>query len=378
MYTVTDTGVLKTVESWSIVVPLHDNEGNPFEKAVVDNVLQEILLNYPGFSVTNTVGYWKGSGEVFVDRNYQVLIDSVPDNAADSSKFFASLKKELQTRLTQEKVYVTKQDSKQELLSFEEFFAEVGVLVQSTDLKNEAQQVAKRLAQSIDFVIQRLGYETSVLRRDKARKTIVWERRICGVRLRSEFDDTLPVGVRVVAADQFAEVGAALAGEESFAIVGGYEFLLYILDKSNHRCLVDASDIEVDKYRSPYCFSPAGEPLDVKVFVEEFTMSIFTNCVILREEGFLPEEVKVSVGGDGSLQWTSPPRSFLMHSPALIPDKEIQMKVIKCLSTALSLYETNAADPIAILQAKAKNCYFLKRAIVRHVLRGIRESKDSA
>lgn len=378
MYKVTDTGVLKTVESWSIVVPLHDNDGNPFDKAVVDNVLQEILLNYPGFSVTNTLGYWKGSDQVFVDRNYQVLIDSVPDNATDSLKFFANLKKELQIRLTQEKVYVTKQDSKQELLSFDEFFTEVGVQVQSADVKNEAYRVAKRMAHSIDFVLQRLGYETSILRRDKARKMIVWERKICGVKLRSEFDDTLPAGVRVVAADQFAEVGAALAGQESFAIVGGYEFLLYILDRSNHRCLVDASDIEVGRYHSPYCLSPTGEPLDVKSFVEEFTMSIFTNCVILREEGFLPEEVKVSVGADGSLQWTSQPESFLLHSPASIPEKEIQLRVINCLSTALDLYETNAADPIAILQAKAKNAYFLKRAIVRHVLKSIRESKDPA
>jgi hypothetical protein len=107
-------------------------------------------------------------------------------------------------------------------------------------------------------------------------------------------------------------------------------------------------------------------------------MSIFTNCVILREEGFLSEEIKVSVGADGSLQWTSPPESFLMLSPASIPEKEIQLKVIKCLSTALNLYETNAADPIAILQAKAKNGYFLKRAIVRHILRSIREPKDPA
>jgi hypothetical protein len=92
MYTVTDNGVLKTLEAWSVIVPLHDNDGNPFERATVDAILQEILLNYPGFSVTSTLGYWKGSEQVFVDRNYQVLIDAVPDPNSDSSKFFANLK----------------------------------------------------------------------------------------------------------------------------------------------------------------------------------------------------------------------------------------------------------------------------------------------
>lgn len=192
MYKVIDTGVLKTVESWSLIVPLYDNDGKPFDRAVVDSILKEILLNYPGFTVTSILGYWKGSNQLFVDRNYQVLIDSVPDDTADSVKFFNKLKKELQERLVQEKVYVTKQDSKQELLSFDEFFEEVGVQVNSADLKREADHVAKRMAENITFIQQRLGYETSVLRRDTARKVIIWERKICGIKLLSEFEDTLP------------------------------------------------------------------------------------------------------------------------------------------------------------------------------------------
>src|SRR5215472_15291080 len=110
MYLVTDNGVLKTVECWSVTIPLHNNEGESFSSTTVDNILTDILLNYPGFSVTNSVGYWKGSNRVFKDDNYQVLIDSVPDNTEQSSKFFAALKGELQIRLRQEKIYVTKQD----------------------------------------------------------------------------------------------------------------------------------------------------------------------------------------------------------------------------------------------------------------------------
>jgi hypothetical protein len=104
-------------------------------------------------------------------------------------------------------------------------------------------------------------------------------------------------------------------------------------------------------------------------------MSIFTNCLILRDEGFLSTEIKVNVGGDGSCQWTQGAlKTLLMRCPASIPDKEIQVEIIECLHSALQLYEENAADPIAILQAKAKNNYFLKRAIVRHTLRGTEET----
>ena len=106
-------------------------------------------------------------------------------------------------------------------------------------------------------------------------------------------------------------------------------------------------------------------------------MSIFTNWLILRDEGFLPVEIKVNVGGDGSCQWTQGSRkSLLLRCPASIPDKEIQIEVIECLRSALQLYEDNAADPIAILQAKAKNNYILKRAIVRHTVRAVDEVKS--
>lgn len=369
MYCVNEYGVLKTVECWSVVVPLVDNEGNHFDRTVIDSILNEILLNYPGFSVASCVGYWKGSDRVYVDQNYQVLIDAVPDDSADSLSFFAALKTELQTKLNQEKIYVMRQESKEELLSFDEFFKEIGVEANSEDAKAEAKQLAKELVDRIDFILQRLGYETVLLRRDSARKKIIWERKICGIKLRSEFDDSLPDDVTVVAADQVAELGEALAGEKPFAVVGSYESQFHVLTRSRRRSLVVAN-LGTDTYANPYCFSPAGEPLNVKQFIEEFTMSVFTNCIVLRDEGFLTDEIKVTVGSDGSIQWTvSPRKNFLLHSPATIPDAQVQLEIIRCLKAALGLYETNASDSIAVLQAKAKNNYFLKRAIVRHTLR---------
>jgi hypothetical protein len=373
MYTATENGVLKTVESWYITIPLHDNDGNSFDKALIEGILNEILLDYPSFSVTNSIGYWKGADRTYVDQNYQILVDAIPDNTADSSKFFSVLKNELQKRLRQEKIYVTKQGSKQELLSFNEFFDEVGVQIPSGDMKKAANQIVKQLVNRFDFVIQRLGCETTSLQRNSIEQKIIWERRICGVKLSSELDDTLPDGIKIIAADQFSELGDALARNQFFAIIGSYEYQLYILEKSNYRCLVEPNNLS-QNYHNPYCLSPLGEPLDVKRFIEEFTMSVFANWLILREEGFLPKEIKLSVGGDGSLQWTSREAgNVVLHSPAIIPEDEIQKQIIECLISAVHLYEDNLADPVAILQAKAKNNYILKRAIVRRIIKNNQE-----
>jgi hypothetical protein len=368
MYEVRNNGVLKTVETWAVLMPLHDNDGQSFDKATVDTVLQEILLNYPGFSVSNVVGYWKGIERTYVDQNYQILIDTVPDNVQDSSQFFGDLKQELQKRLGQEKIYITRQESKQEFLSFHEFFTEIGIEAQSDDLKTEAARLAKQLASKIDFVLQRLGYETTVLKRDTEQKKIIWERKLCGIKLTSELNDDLPSEMKIVAADQIYQMGDALLGAERFAIIGSYEAVSYILERSNRHSLVDPNDLAEGQVKTRY-LSQAGEPLTVKGFIEEFTGAVFAHCLVLRDEGFLPKEITVNVGKDGSLQIGRNERgTILLYCPAIIPEAIVQEEIIRCLKSAMSRYEDNSIDSIAVLQVKAKNRYFLNRAMVRRSL----------
>ncbi len=368
MYKVTDSGVLKTVEAWSLVLPLHDNDGEPFTKEIVDSILATILLSYPGLSIANTLGYWKGAEQTFVDRNYQVLIDAVPNAETDSSAFFSGLKRSLQEQLRQEKIYVTRQDSKQELLSFKEFFSEVGVEIDDADLRAQASDVAKRMASNLDFTIQRFGYETLVVRNDQASRTISWERRLCGIILKSELPNPYPSDFKVIAADQFAQLGKALLSGDQFVLIGTYEYLAHVLNRGSEP-LIEAQGVDWDLYPNPYSRSPSGESLSVKRFVEEFTASILTNCLILREEGFLAKEIKINVGADGSMQHAlSPERSLLMHSPANIPHTEVQLAIIRCLGAVLERLDVDNACGVAVMQAKAKNNYVLKRAMIRHAV----------
>lgn len=372
MYDIKGNGVLKTVESWSVTIPLFDNEGQAFDKTTINKILQEILLNYPGFSLSNIVGYWKGKEETYVDQNYQIIIDVIPDNTIESSNFFSELKRELQKCLSQEKIYITKQDSKQEFLSFDEFFTEIGVDAQSDNLKEEAENVVKQLVSNINFVQKRLGYETTTLRRIPEQRKIVWERKLCGIRLHSEFDDCLPEEINIIAADHFDELGKALISNEPFIIVGNYEYLSYVLNTVSNRSLTNVNKKLPINFNDYLYLSPNGEKLKTDRFIEEFTMSVFTNCLILRDEGFLPEEISVNVGSDGSMQLgKSNKGTILLHSPAAISEKEVQKETLRCLKEALHNYENNAVDEITILQAKAKNNYILKRAVVRHRLKNI-------
>ena len=120
----------------------------------------------------------------------------------NSSKFFSELKDGLQKLLKQEKIYITRQDSKQELLSFNEFFEEIGVEVDSKDLRQEAHKIVTKLVKNFDFVMQRLGYETTSIRKDISENKIIWERKICGILIKSEFDYSLPEEYKIIAADQ--------------------------------------------------------------------------------------------------------------------------------------------------------------------------------
>ena len=346
----------------------HDNDGEPFTKEIVDSILATILLSYPGLSIANTLGYWKGAEQTFVDRNYQVLIDAVPNAETDSSAFFSGLKRSLQEQLRQEKIYVTRQDSKQELLSFKEFFSEVGVEIDDADLRAQASDVAKRMASNLDFTIQRFGYETLVVRNDQASRTISWERRLCGIILKSELPNPYPSDFKVIAADQFAQLGKALLSGDQFVLIGTYEYLAHVLNRGSEP-LIEAQGVDWDLYPNPYSRSPSGESLSVKRFVEEFTASILTNCLILREEGFLAKEIKINVGADGSMQHAlSPERSLLMHSPANIPHTEVQLAIIRCLGAVLERLDVDNACGVAVMQAKAKNNYVLKRAMIRHAV----------
>lgn len=376
MYSITKNGIIKKLETWNLIIPLHDNDHNYFSQSQIDKILENILLNYPGLTIVNCIGFWKDQKETFNDENYQIIIDTLPSNSDESNAFFTNLKSELAGLLRQEKIYITKTNNKEELLSFKEFFSEIGLEIDylsNTDEDNL--NLAQQIVSNPTFFLARLGYETLVLRRDRKNKKIIWERKICGIRLKSEFKDHLPDEISLIGADQIDSLGDAIFSDKQIAIIGDYEYQKYILEKISYRPLIE---VKLDGISNETFFTDKlGKPISTKMFIEQFTMSVVSNYMVLREENYLSQEIKINVGKDGSMQIgeSEVNGNNVLHCPATINEEAIQFEVGRCINDALILFENNKLDPIAILQAKAKNYFTQKRAVIRKIIRSKSKGK---
>lgn len=366
MYLINKTGIIKKLESWQLIIPLIDNFGKRFSQSLIDEILENIAVTFPGYTVINCLGFWKEEKQTYKDDNLQVIIDTLPSSNADTSLFFSNLKNELCKTLGQEKIYVTKTGNKEELISFNEFFTELGLELQVTNNTNDNFKLAEQIVNNQNFILERLAYETLVLQRDLDNKKIIWERKICGIRLKSEFDDNLPSNSILCGADQLDQLGNAIFKNQEIIIVGDYEYQKYFLEKISYKPLINA---ELNGLKNDLAFADQkGNPIKTKKFIELFTMTVFSNYMVLREENFQASEIKINVGKDGSMQIGENKinGNYLFHCPAVIERKEVQNIILDCLNQVISKYENNELDPIALLQTKARTKYVKNRAMVRN------------
>lgn len=369
MYSINKTGITKKLETWQLIIPLVDNSGNKFTQTQIDKILENIALTFPGYTVVNCLGFWKDNKQTYKDDNLQVIIDSLPSSSADTTAFFNKLKEELCQTLGQEKIYVTKTGEKEELISFKEFFIELGLELQTVNnTEDENLTLAGQIVTNQDFVLKRLAYETLLLQRDFENKKIIWERQICGIKLKTEFEDNLPKDIVLCGADQLNQLGEAIFKNKEIVIVGDYEYQKYFLEKISYKPLVEANLKSVENETA--FTDQQGNPITTKKFIELFTMTIFSNYMVLREENFQASEIKINVGSDGSMQIGENKMNgnYLFHCPAIIKKKEVQDLVLDCLKQTIELYENNKLDTIALLQTKARTRYVKNRAMVRNII----------
>jgi hypothetical protein len=372
MYQITVNGVLKKIETWKLTIPRYDNEGNRFEDSLLESILEDITLNFGGCALANCIGYWKGNEKTYRgETNFEVIIDISPFEKVNAEEYFFSLKENLRAKLKQEKIYLKRTRAEEEVLNFDEFFEEMGLTTIGGETEGEKRELAQKCVDQTKQIIERLGYKTLLIQRDERNKKIIWEREICGLILKDEFQDTFPEGVKIFAADQIDEISNVIIRKRDFGILGQYEFQNYIIAKFNYRPLVK-SVIDEEAINTDFqFFSPNLEPISLKTFVEDIVATIFTNYIILREEGASEDEISIVVGKDGSTQKVLSKEGFLMLVPAVIPFPIVIKEIVRCLEIALRKYEKNELDRIGILQAKAKNKYILKRAQVRKALKSI-------
>lgn len=367
LYRVSSEGVTKNLESWLIVLPLHDNEGKAFPQAAIDGILDSIALTFPGLTAINCTGLWRSQGKTYRDRNLQVVVDVVPNEDNASADFFSKLKAKLAAELSQEKIYVTKQVDKHELLTFDEFFAELGLSPAQFTSMEAMLEAAGTIASNFEFVRTRMGYRTISLRRDQGR--IRWERELAGIRLVSVLDDPFPAGLTVVAADDIDGLASAL-DSGSCAIFGDYEFQSFCLMDQPFEPVVRSSFRDSDAYPGhPYSDLHGGEPISVADYLERLVSAIAVNLVVLRDYGFTPEEITITVGKDGSLQQTnSPLGNVVMYLPGHLPEKSFQDEVLRGVREFCSQLDAGTYNKYALQKAKAGNGYIVKRAQLKYQL----------
>ena len=87
---------------------------------------------------------------------------------------------------------------------------------------------------------------------------------------------------------------------------------------------------------------------------------LLVNYIILRELGTKEERIIMNVGSDGAMQSGD---GLLLHCPAYIPVKEVQIAIMDGFTKAKNLYENGAIDEIALMQVKVLNKYSEKKTM---------------
>jgi hypothetical protein len=119
----------------------------------------------------------------------------------------------------------------------------------------DKRRVAQEAIDNVNFVLARMGYETTLLRRVTVRKMIIWERKICGIQLRSELPDVWSPDMQIIAADRIDHYVEWLKQPTDVLVVGDWEFQKFVLSGRPFTTLVETEvpkgiDFKVVQYMS--------------------------------------------------------------------------------------------------------------------------------
>lgn len=366
MYFATKNGVEKRIESWKIIIPLKDNQKQPFSEKIIDSIKSKIISEFGGFTSINVVGHWKSGKTSYIDKNIMIITDIPVKEHEIASKFFIDLKHHLMKKLGQEKIYITLESEKSELLSINEFLQELGFEVTHDQPQELTQDNIEKLTKESGIIDRRLSYKTLNLIRDRKLGKIKWEREILGIKIVTEIEDNFPKDAIILSADNLEKYFSVELFGKNLIIFGDYEYQSFILDKKKRRFIVGEPNkfSQYDEGDKEPLYGPHDwhGTLRTSEFIPTFVEQILINYIILRESGVPRDKISINVGSDGSMQMGN---AKLMFCPAPIPDKKIQKVIIENLHKAIELYESGSIDEIGLMQAKVLNRYNEKKAMMK-------------
>jgi hypothetical protein len=90
---------------YTLTVPTHDNNGAPFDQALLDGVDRLLSQTYDGFTRVDATGAWDGGFRMYSEPVRVYSIDA-SEHALDSLRNYALF---LAQALSQECIYLTRQ-----------------------------------------------------------------------------------------------------------------------------------------------------------------------------------------------------------------------------------------------------------------------------
>lgn len=112
--------------------------------------------------------------------------------------------------------------------------------------------------------------------------------------------------------------------------------------------------------------SQSGQPIDTLNFIKQFTLSVFTNYLILKSEKM---DCELKIGSDGAVLTTqNHKKNLLLRTPAIIESPDLQLSILKIVSNIIELYECGELKRELVIQAKNDNFYYLKKVSLKQNL----------
>lgn len=117
-------------------------------------------------------------------------------------------------------------------------------------------------------------------------------------------------------------------------------------------------------------YSQCGEEICVEDFIRQFSLSVFTNYLVLASEGL--KDISIIIGSDGALLSAKTcSRDIVLRTPAIIENTDLQLKLIELQYSLIELYDKKELVIELVEEARFKNRYYDKIIMTKDKLANI-------
>lgn len=154
-----------------------------------------------------------------------------------------------------------------------------------------------------------------------------------------------------------------------FELLLDIKFIPHITDYQN-TAPIDIVEFpkELDNKENSY-LSQHGIKICLKEFAKQFSLSVFCNFLVIKSEGFEENEIKITVGKDGSLViGEKNNKPIILHVPAIIENEILQKFILKLIQITIELYNNGKLKYEIVETAKEHNQFYFKKSQIRDKL----------